>query len=93
MGIQRYLISAPLIGQIGKNFTNSYNTLITGKELLRIAISKVHEAQKILGGKIVFIESEDKPNLIDFYSNNEFFDFGIRNSSKKPLVQMLKYLR
>ena len=97
--IQRYTISAPLIGQLGKNFSNSYNKLITGDELLKLALDKVREMQNIVGGKIVYLECEQKEKLIDFYSQNGFVNFGTRaldrdetNLSGESLVQMLKYM-
>lgn len=97
--IQRYTISAPLIGQLGKNFSNGYNKLITGDELLKLALDKVREMQNIVGGKIVYLECEEKEKLIDFYSQNGFVNFGKRtldrdetNLSGESLVQMLKYM-
>lgn len=98
--IQRYTISAPLIGQLGKNYTNGYNKLITGDELLKLALDKVREMQSIVGGKIVYLECEQKEKLIDFYSQNGFVNFGTRaldrdetpNLSGDSLVQMLKYM-
>lgn len=98
--IQRYTISAPLIGQLGKNYTNSYNTLITGDELLKLALNKVKEMQNIVGGKIVYLECEEKEKLIEFYAQNGFVNFGSRMLDKdetpklsgESLVQMLRYM-
>ena len=94
-------MSAPLIGQLGKNFANSYNTLISGDELLKLALDKVKKMQEIVGGKIVYLECEDKPRLIDFYSENGFVNFGKRmldrdetdTLSGEYLIQMLKYMK
>lgn len=99
--IKRYTLSAPLIAQLGKNFTNSYNTLITGDELLKLALDKVEKMQSIVGGKIVYLECEDKERLIDFYSENGFVNFGKRMLDKDEtstlsgeyLIQMLKYMK
>ena len=98
--IGRYTISAPLIGQLGKNYANSYNKLITGDELLKLALDKVSEMQNIVGGKIVYLECEDKEFLKEFYSQNGFVNFGSRLLEKdetdllsgESLIQMLKYL-
>ena len=98
--IKRYTLSAPLIGQLGKNYSHSYNTLITGDELLKLALDKVREMQLIIGGKIVYLECEDKERLLDFYSQNGFVNFGKRyldrdetdTLSGEYLVQMLKYM-
>lgn len=99
--IKRYTLSAPLIGQLGKNFTNNYNKLITGDELLKLALDKVREMQMIVGGKVVYLECEDRPCLKDFYSSNGFVDFGRRQLDSDEvgfgvdqyLVQMLKYMQ
>lgn len=98
--IQRYTLSAPLIGQLGKNYANSYNKLISGDELLKLALDKVMEMQGIVGGKIVYLECEDKPALTDFYERNGFVNFGTRaldrdetdKLSGKSLLQMLRYM-
>lgn len=96
-----YCMTAPLIGQLGKNYTNEYNKLITGDELLQIACDKVKSVQVDMGGKFTYLECEDKPVLTDFYERNGFFNFGIRqlDADEKNdfettyLVQLLKYLR
>ena len=99
--IKKYVINAPLIGQLSKNFNNDSNSLITGDELLKFALDQVKIAQGILGGKIVYVECENKPKLIDFYSRNGFFQFNERRLDPnevgifegKVLIQMLKYLK
>ncbi|MBQ3969996.1 MAG: N-acetyltransferase [Clostridia bacterium] len=98
--LKRDIISAPLIAQLGKNFTNNYNDLITGDELLQIACDEVAEVQLRIGGKIVYLECEDKPCLIEYYERNGFRKFSERqldNDSSKLmkteyLVQMLRYM-
>ncbi|MEA1959964.1 MAG: N-acetyltransferase [Bacillota bacterium] len=93
-------ISAPLIAQLGKNYSNGYNKLISGDELLLIACKKVSQVQELIGGKIVYLECEDKPSLIDFYGSNGFVSFGQRELdldeqevlSGHYLIQMLRYL-
>lgn len=98
--LQRYTISAPLIGQLGKNYTNGYDKLITGDELLKLALDKVVEMQNIVGGKIVYLECEQKEKLIEFYERNGFVNFGLRTLDRdetdklsgNALVQMLRYM-
>lgn len=77
-----YMVSLPLIGQLGKNYKNNYNDLISGDILLKLACDKVKEAQHILGGKFAFLECEDKPKLKEFYESNGFVCFGKRNLEK-----------
>lgn len=92
-------ISAPLIAQLGKNYFNSYNELITGDELLQMAINQVKVLQGIVGGKVVYLECEDDEHLIGFYERNQFRKFDERPLDKDEtnlkgdyLIQMLCYL-
>lgn len=97
---KNFSVSLPLIGQLSKNYKNGYNTLISGDLLLKLACDKVREAQKILGGKLVFLECEDKLVLKSFYESNGFVCFGKRNLEKDErennsgeyLLQMLCFL-
>jgi len=98
--IDAYFLSAPLIAQIGKNYKDGYDKLITGDELLAEACDKVCRIQLDLGGRFVYLECEDKGCLIDFYTKNGFCDFNKRaldldETDKlhgKYLIQMLKYI-
>ncbi len=93
-----YTISAPLIAQLGKNYTNGYDKLITGDELLQMACDIISDVQLSIGGKIAYIECEDKSKLINFYEKNGFRIFSKRELDKddkvkgKYLIQMLKVL-
>ena len=95
-----YDIAIPLIGQIGKNFNNGYDKLISGDILLKFACNKIKETQNIIGGRYVFLECEDKEKLKEFYESNGFECFGKRSlekderdkSSGEYLLQMLKDL-
>lgn len=97
--LDEYGLTASLIGQLGKNFANGYNNLITGDELMFLALKMVRMGQMILSGKIVYLECEDIPKLIDFYKDHGFVCFGTRDLERderddiktKYLVQMLKY--
>lgn len=94
-----YVMATPLIGQLGKNYENQYNMLITGDQLLSFACDKVRATQLILGGKMAYLECEDTPALIDFYRRNGFIEFGRRNLDRdeighdeiRYLVQMIRY--
>lgn len=92
--------SAPLIAQLGKNFKDGINNQISGDELLKMACDSVKFVQKIVGGKIAYLECEDIEKLKDFYFTNGFVEFGKRPLDGdedyirgKYLVQMLKYFR
>ena len=98
--IKSYIISAPLIAQLGKNYSHGYNELITGDELLSEACSKISRVQFELGGKFTYVECEDKEALTSFYTSNGFVDFDRRKLDADEtdtlngeyLVQLLKYI-
>ena len=95
------VVPALLIGQLGKNYTNNYDKLISGDILLKLAENKAREAQHIAGGRFIYLECEDHQRLIQFYSDNGFVNFGERELeadekdlfTSKKLVQMMKYLK
>ena len=92
-------VSLPLIGQLGKNFANGYDQLITGDELLKLASDRIKAIQFEAGGKMAYLECEDKPGLIRFYEDNGFYRFANRNldgdeiGESRYLVQMIKYFK
>ena len=91
-----YTLSAYLIAQLGKNFANSVNEKISGTQLLQSAIEIIEEIQKMVGGMVVFLETENSEQLLDFYEKkNQFKRFDVRErSTKKDLnyIQLLKIL-
>ena len=95
-----YSIPAPLVAQLGKNFYNNYNNLISGRELLELALNQLRKSQIIMGGKFIYLECEDKPKLVEFYENNGFIEYDKRaldrdetNLEGDYLVQMMRYLK
>lgn len=96
-----YQLSIPLIAQLGKNFYNGYNKLISGDELLQLACDKVKQIQVMLSGKLTYVECEDKECLIQFYTSNGFRRIANRylvesekgESNKPYLVQLIKYIK
>ncbi len=92
-----YTMSSYLIAQIGKNYTSKANMHITGSELLELAWSVIEEMQYMGGGMVVFLEADNKKNLLSFYQNNKFRQFDTRltaSSLKNPheLIQLLRLL-
>lgn len=94
------VLSAILIGQLGKNFAKGNDALISGNELLALAINKIRTVQREAGGKFTYLECEDKKCLLDFYQNNGFTIFGNRKLDKDEtdiegeyLVQLIKYIK
>lgn len=95
---QAYNLSAYLIAQIGKNYMNEANKRITGKQLLDLAIDQIKDLQYLAGGTVVFLETEEKEKLLNFYQKgNNFKKFSIRESKGNTvdnhfLVQFLRLL-
>lgn len=93
-----YLLSAYLIAQLGKNYSNGLNEKITGEQLLAAAIDTIKELQYMAGGMVIFLEAEDNEKLLKFYeTENGFKKFAIRhrkNGSDEPdtLIQLLKVM-
>lgn len=75
---QEYTISAPLIAQLGKNFTDGNDTLISGSDLLQLAVNKIRKIQKEIGGRFMYLECEDNEKLLYFYKKCNFKIFGKR---------------
>lgn len=93
-----YTLSAYLIAQLGKNFTNGANERITGEQLLQSAVDTIKELQYMAGGMVVFLESENDEKLIDFYEEkNGFKRFATKEiktgtEDAHTLIQFLKVL-
>ena len=86
------VISAPLIAQLGKNYSYGYDQLISGDELLKMACDRIQETQHVLGGKVAYLECQDHPGLLHFYEENGFRAFDRRvGDGGEVLVQMIRY--
>ena len=92
-----YTMSAYLIAQLGKNFTNGADQKITGEELLALAWDKIKEIQYLGGGVVTFLEAENEEKLLSFYRDNRFSQFDTRQTASDTdeaheLVQLLRLL-
>ncbi len=92
-----YTMSAYLIAQIGKNYTNDAYKRITGSELLELAWSVIEEIQYMGGGMVVFLEANDAERLLSFYKDNKFRQFDTMQTASgtdepHELVQLLRLL-
>ena len=92
-----YTMSAYLIAQLGKNFTNGADQKITGEELLALAWDKIKEIQYLGGGVVTFLEAENEEKLLSFYRYNRFSQFDTRQTASDmdeahELVQLLRLL-
>lgn len=94
---QTYTMSAYLIAQLGKNYTDGRNREITGAELLELAWSVIEDMQYRGGGMVVFLEANNEEKLLSFYQDNNFRQFDTRMTASKEavpheLVQLLRLL-
>ncbi|MBD5487197.1 MAG: GNAT family acetyltransferase [Lachnospiraceae bacterium] len=92
-----YTMSAYLVAQLGKNFTESEGKEITGEELLKLAWDKIKEIQYLGGGMVTFLEAENEEKLLTFYHDNRFSQFDTRQTASDTdepheLVQLLRML-
>ena len=92
-----YTMSAYLIAQLGKNYTDGRDKEITGKELVELAWTVVEEIQYMGGGMVTFLEAENEEKLLSFYRENRFSQFDTRQTTSDAdesheLVQLLRLL-
>ena len=92
----RFMVSMPLIAQLGRNFNPNLPLSIAGSDLLSMALQRVLDVEYLIGGKTVYIECSNQPKLFDFYSAAGFLAFDKRAKQGSVdeddvLVQMLKY--
>lgn len=92
-----YTMSAYLIAQLGKNYTDGRDREITGKELVELAWMVIEEMQYMGGGMVTFLEAENEEKLLSFYRSNRFSQFDTRQTASgtdepHELVQLLRLL-
>ena len=92
-----YTMSAYLIAQLGKNYSENDGKMITGAELLGLAWDKIKATQYMFGGMVTFLEAENEEKLLSFYRNNRFSQFDTRQTisdtdEAHELVQFLRLL-
>jgi hypothetical protein len=77
---------AVLLGQLGKN--QKYPDDIDGQIILHYALGMAYDIHNLAGGRIVFLECEENPKLIDFYSRSGFVPL----QKSGDYLQMIRYL-
>lgn len=89
-----FTVSAFLIAQFGKNYASPNSVEISGTRLMDLTFDVLKKVQHDIGGGLVFLECEDKDNLLDFYQSeqNGFKIFGERYSENDDVkyIQLLK---
>ncbi len=91
-----YGVSAFLIAQFSKNYAIPKDERISGAELMKYALSVIEEIQALIGGGVIFLESEEDYKLLNFYTGepNSFFPFGERVSDADGIkyIQLMRFL-
>jgi len=98
-GDKKIMLPAHLIAQLGKNYTQCRNKLIKGDDLMFMAIKKVEDSQRGIGGRLCYLECENKNILMAFYQQHGFVEFNrrklteaeLKRSTTDEYVQMLRY--
>lgn len=87
-----YEVKSFLLGQLGKNYSEVAvrANLASGDDLLELAYEKIKEAHKVVGGRILYLECDDYPKLVDFYTRNGFRKIQNFNSSNSQLIMIKK---
>lgn len=89
-----FMLSSFLIGQFGKNYQYQNILKPDGKELMEAVFRILKHVQREIGGGVVYLECENKPQLLQFYQNdiNRFRIFGERFSKPEGVtyIQLLK---
>lgn len=81
-------IRAFLIGQIGKNF-NIPNNPVKLTYILDEIYAVLFEVRNLIGGRIIILECEDNPKLIQLYEKNGFKLFDIKNETPPPKLRTM----
>ncbi|MBQ7217441.1 MAG: hypothetical protein IJS39_15820 [Synergistaceae bacterium] len=88
----QYMASAFLIAQLGKNYAVDNGKRISGAELLSIANDILTDVQHLIGGGVIYLDSEDTQKLMQFYEHEAFYKFGERYSDEEE-QRYIQYLR
>lgn len=75
-----------LIGQLAKN--DAHKDQIDGSEVINLALSIIMKSFKYVGGRIILVECDDNPKLIDYYTQSGF-DYFQRD---EEFIHMIKFL-
>ncbi|MDR7123098.1 hypothetical protein [Rheinheimera soli] len=80
-------IRAFLIGQLGKNFSVQ-NNRITLADILAEIYSIIHDARELVGGRVIILECENNPALIQLYRDHGFTLIETTDDDKTELRTM-----
>jgi hypothetical protein len=76
-----------LIGQVAKNDT--YKDAIGGEDIIDHSIAVINSAQEKVGGRVVLVECENVPYLLEFYKK---LGFKVIREDTDKYVQLIKLI-
>ena len=90
-----YVISAFLIAQFGKN-SGYHGEPLSGNHLMSIVEDVLVQVQKQIGGSVVYLECEEKEELLNFYQKEEngyrIFDDRFSLVDNTKYIQLFKFI-
>ena len=90
---QTYSVSAFLIAQFGKNYSEDKGRTVSGRELMDSVLEMLSAAQAIVSGGLIFLDCEvDNTGALELYKEYGFVPFGERRSDSdgQRYIQLLK---
>ena len=89
-----YMASAFLLAQFGKNYGVDEGKHVSGSELMELVNDILLDIQRRIGGGIVYLDCEDRPQLISFYEDKGFQKFAERFSEEdnQKYIQFMRFL-
>ena len=88
-----YSTSAFLLAQFGKNYGVDEGKRITGVELMEFAMDVLKDIQHRIGGGVVYLDAEDKPELRAFYGEKANYKLFGERYSKTDNIKYIQYMR
>ena len=88
-----YSTSAFLLAQFGKNYGVDGGKRITGVELMQCAMDILADIQHRIGGGVVYLDAEDKPELKVFYGEKTNYKLFGERYSDIDNIKYLQYMR
>ncbi|MGM5473768.1 GNAT family acetyltransferase [Bacillus pumilus] len=92
-----YEVKGYLLGQLGKNYSADAQIAkcVTGQDILHLSYSKVLDAHRIVGGRILYLECEHHEKVKKFYNDNGFSELAHYESENKLclMVQQISKLQ
>ena len=88
-----YSTSAFLLAQFGKNYGVDDGKRITGTLLMEFAMDILKDIQHRIGGGVIYLDAEERPELKEFYENRANYKLFGERYSDADNIKYLQYMR